>query len=427
MASRASTYGAGTVQHLGGDRYRLFYSAGKDPLTGRTVRKSPTIRASSARDARQQLAKIMTAEQGRRDTETLGALINEYLELAAVNGMSPTTRAENQGAVARYVSPHLLATRLRDLSARQLDQLYAHLLRSGGVCRLRGTNDDGTAKKCAKAPCDHGGGDPLSPSTVDRLHTVIEAALEQAVRWDYIPSNPARKTRPIEVVAQEAQLPPADDLVLLLAALDKLTPDGFAVEDGSPLPDFVALDLATGARPGELCALRWDAIDLDQVDPDGNRYGIITIAQSVARSRGGAVIKATKTNRSRRVTVSADVVDVLEARRARWRAAALAWGMPLEQMVVFPSKQRAERPWRPDSMGKELRLLRDELGLSKVITFRNLRHHCVSVLAAAGVDVVTVAKRHGHSPQIMLTVYAHLFEAPDLIAAGILGRKATIR
>lgn len=426
MASKKQAYGAGTVQHLGGDRYRLFFSLGRDPVTGRPVRKTPTVRASSVTDARKKLAALMSKEQGRRDSETLGAVIVEYLELAAANGMSPTTKAENEGAVARYVTPHLQATKLRDLTPRHLDQLYVHLLREGGVCQRRGLDGHGEPKKCARKPCKHGGGDPLAPSTVHRLHGVLQAALEQAVRWEYIASNPARRIRPIDVVAEEVQLPPAGDLVQLLAKLDTLDLDGHGL-DGSPLPDFVALDLATGCRPAELCALSWGDIDLDRADTHGNRYGVLTIGKSLARARGGAVIKTTKTNKIRRVTIAGDVVDLLEARRARWRSAALATGIPLEDMVVFPSKNRIEKPWRPDSIGRELRVIRDELGLSKQITFRNLRHYCVSVLAAGNVDVVTAAKRFGHSPQIMLTVYAHLFEDPDLIAAGLLGRKALER
>ena len=98
-------------------------------------------------------------------------------------------------------------------------------------------------------------------------------------------------------------------------------------------------------------------------------------------------------------------------------------GVPLAELAVFPSRQRRLKPWRPDSMSKEFRTVRDEHGLSEDLTLRNLRHHGVSVLAAAGVDVVTVAKRMGHSPQIMMGVYAHLFEKADLGAAEVQGRQ----
>jgi integrase len=86
---------------------------------------------------------------------------------------------------------------------------------------------------------------------------------------------------------------------------------------------------------------------------------------------------------------------------------------------VFPSS-KAEKPWRPDSISREFREVRDSLNLSETLTMRNLRHYCVTVLAAGGVDVVTAARRMGHSPNVMLDVYAHVLDEADREAAGVL-------
>jgi integrase len=52
------------------------------------------------------------------------------------------------------------------------------------------------------------------------------------------------------------------------------------------------------------------------------------------------------------------------------------------------------------------------------VTFHALGHTHASQLIAAGVDVVTIAKRLGHSsPNITLSVYAHLFRQRDDKAA----------
>jgi len=52
------------------------------------------------------------------------------------------------------------------------------------------------------------------------------------------------------------------------------------------------------------------------------------------------------------------------------------------------------------------------------VTFHALRHTHASQLIDAGVDVVTIAKRLGHSgPSITLNVYAHLFRDNDARAA----------
>ena len=407
-----SAYGSGNIRKLPSGRYQLRISLGVDPLTGTLRRVSKTVDAASATDARKQLAAFMSSQHSERDASTFGGLLNEYL--AAAVDMSPSTRIEAEGMIARYIPVSLLARPLKMIGSHDLDRLYAHLRKQGGVCQQR--------PKCEKNPCKHGAGAPLSAATVDRLHTTIRAALEQGYKWDYLTENPAAKTRRIPIHAKEVQLPPAEHLVTLLAKLDKLELDGHD-QPGSVLPDFVALLVATGARPGEICALSWGNVDLDREDKEGNRYGVITIAHAVARAKGTAIIKGTKTNKVRRVTIVGPVVDALAARRARWMTAALAAGVPLEELSVFPSRDTIVRPWRPDAVSKEFRLFRDELGLSDSLTLRNLRHHAVSVLAAAGVDVVTVAKRMGHSPQIMLTVYAHLFEEADLDAAGILGKQ----
>ena len=52
------------------------------------------------------------------------------------------------------------------------------------------------------------------------------------------------------------------------------------------------------------------------------------------------------------------------------------------------------------------------------MTLHALRHSHASALIAAGVDVVTVSRRLGHgSPNITLSVYAHLMPKTDKAAA----------
>lgn len=425
MATRAESkkqrapYGAGTVIERAPNRWQLRVSVGMDPITGKHRRATKTVHATSKKQALAELATF--AAGGRHGTKggaTLLGLFEEYLE--ASTEMSAGTRQDYEGYFHRYVPDQLQRRRLRDLSTRDLDALYSHL-------RRRGSRTGGE----------------LAASTVDRLHTILHAALEQGVKWKYITENPAADTRSYAQDAEEVELPPADDLIRLLAALDDLTldapsnvgrrtaPDGRLQprrpDDPSPLPDFVAVLLGTGARPGEVCALPWGDVNLDPalVDDSGSRYGILTIDQNLARRKGGTTLKKTKTSKGRRVTIDASLVAVLEQRRARWRPDVLASGYSIADFPVFPSptpSPAAETrvPWRPDSISREFRRIRDDLDLSDTLTLRNLRHYCTSVLVAAGIDVVTAARRQGHSPTIMLKVYAHLTGGTDHVAAAAL-------
>ena len=60
------------------------------------------------------------------------------------------------------------------------------------------------------------------------------------------------------------------------------------------------------------------------------------------------------------------------------------------------------------------------------VTFHALRHTHVSQLIAAGLDVVTVSRRIGHSnPNVTLGIYAHLFGNTDERAAEIVEQAMT--
>ena len=57
------------------------------------------------------------------------------------------------------------------------------------------------------------------------------------------------------------------------------------------------------------------------------------------------------------------------------------------------------------------------------MSFHSLRHSHASALIAAGIDVVKVSRRLGHSsPVITLGVYAHLFSGEDDGAAAVIER-----
>lgn len=62
------------------------------------------------------------------------------------------------------------------------------------------------------------------------------------------------------------------------------------------------------------------------------------------------------------------------------------------------------------------------------VRFHNLRHAAATTLLAEGTDVATVAGRLGHaSPVTTMRVYAHVLEARDRKAAGVMGALLTAK
>jgi integrase len=89
-------------------------------------------------------------------------------------------------------------------------------------------------------------------------------------------------------------------------------------------PDFatyIRLAAATGARRGELCGLRWRALDLVGAT--------VLISRSIARGDEGLVDKDTKTHQARRIALDASTIEILRAHRGRCEQRALVAGTAL--------------------------------------------------------------------------------------------------
>lgn len=100
------------------------------------------------------------------------------------------------------------------------------------------------------APMVHAG---KSPSTVRQHHAILSGAFGQAVKWGWCPINVAKMTSP-PVVRPKRIVPPTPDQVRAIAKL--------AEERNPDLAALIMLAAVTGARRGELCALRWSDLDL---------------------------------------------------------------------------------------------------------------------------------------------------------------------
>lgn len=429
MAERRRGYGSGSMHERRPGVWVLQVNVGKDPITGNRRRTTTTF-TGSKREAQKELARLIAGGTDRavdRSHVTFGELLDRYFDTRPGDA-SPTSIAEGRNAVARYVPEPLTKTRLRKLGSYELDVLYRHLETAGGVCRKR-------KEKCTTKPCEHGGGAPLAGGTVTRLHHDIHAALEQAVKWGWITTNPADLVTLSDVDERDVDVDPAEVLVLL-EHLDKIPRDSAeragrrrgadgrvlprSPEDPSPLPDFVDALLGTGARPAELCAFLYGQLDLDKVVNDVPRPQV-KIDASIARA--GTTRKSTKTKKARRPVLDAHTAKVLADRRTRWLPAALAVGIPLEQLHVFPSPTDVLKPIRPDGIGRLFAQARDDAGVSDQITLRNLRHLVASLLAEAGVHPTTIAGRLGNSAVLVLQRYAHIVDTGNAAAADIVNKR----
>ena len=162
-------------------------------------------------------------------------------------------------------------------------------------------------------------------------------------------------------------------------------------------------------RRGELLALRWGNVDLENE--------VIRVRESLEQTRAGLRFKGPKTKAGRRdITLPAAAVDLLQAHRKRELERRLMQGQGrlTDGDLVFPAWNGT--PWAPNSFGAAWSKLSSELELG--VSFHALRHTHASYLLHLNVDPVTISKRLGHSsPAVTLSIYAHLIKQDDRKAA----------
>lgn len=230
-------------------------------------------------------------------------------------------------------------------------------------------------------------------------HRVLHRALEQAVRWQLIPRNPADAVEPPRARRPEIQALTEDQVRAMLEAAK-----------GTRYYTLLLLAVATGMRRGELLALRWQDVDL--------KAGRITVCRSLQYTKErGIFFKEPKNPGSRRtVEISPPVVEALRRHRKEQAGQKLALA-PLyeDQDLVF--EQGNGRPLFPDTITAWFPRVMERAGLPRV-SFHALRHTHVTLLLKAGVPVRVVSDRVGHARvRITLDTYSHVLPGMQKDAA----------
>jgi integrase len=179
---------------------------------------------------------------------------------------------------------------------------------------------------------------------------------------------------------------------------------------GHSLYPIASLALATGMRRGELLALQWGDVDLDA--------GTLHVERSVEETKAGLRVKPPKTKRGRRkISLPPEATAMLRAHRIKQMETRLVLGMgkPDENTLVLSDVEG--RMISPHSVSRAWRMACRTRKFPQV-PFHALRHTHVSILIRAGVDILTISRRLGHSKaSVTLDVYGHLIGGADEAAA----------
>lgn len=350
------------AEHIKDDRYRVRIYVGMG-LDGKPRQATKSFRAKSQREANK-LAATHEANL-RADLEatidrraTVNGVIDDWLQLPRA-----TTTAYRNESIVREIRAAFGPARLEKLTTRDVDLWYASLLAGG-----------------------------RSPSTVNHYHRVLSAILKQAEVWGRIKYAPTRTARPPKRPRPNPRPPATDVLARLLA-------------DASPSLQVAALlGGRLGLRRGEICGLRWD-------DINGNE---LTIERAVVDVPGkGVEVKAPKNEESiRTLHLDESTLAVLEA----WHAL----NPGTRYVLSDPTDGTGQSPRHPGWLSQAWRRLCASHGVK--VRFHDLRHWAATAMLGAGIPVKTASARLGHSlTSTTLNMYARALPGSDAEAARVLG------
>ncbi|MFG1635634.1 tyrosine-type recombinase/integrase [Pseudonocardia alni] len=372
----------GSIDVLPSGALRVRVYAGQDPITKRRHNLVEIVPAGphaekQAYAVRDRMLRDIEERRNPRTSATVAHLLVKHLE--QFSG-APNTLQLYRGYVKNHIEPLVGRLKVGELDAEILDSFYAELRR----CRIHCTGSELIDHRTAKRhECDDRCGPhrckPLSNTVVRHIHFVLSGAYKRAVRWRWLAVNPLAQAEPPPMPKPNPRPPSAEQAA---RTLNK------AWED----PDWAALlwlAMTSGARRGELCAVRWSWISFEP----GRET--LWLQRGIRKSDAGWVEGDLKTHQQRRIALDTETVAVLRELKERCVARAEALAIELsEETYVFGGAVDGSTFATPDSVTQRYDRMVKKLEINT--TFHKLRHYSATELIVAGVDPRTVAGRLGH-------------------------------
>jgi integrase len=341
----------GSITKVGPETYRIAFRAGTDPVTGKPVRVSEQIQGITRADAQKRLTQLLREHDVSGvvpDREqTVASFARAWLEHVR-HRTKPSTHRRYTELLQVHVLPPIGRVRLTEVRALDVQRVVDHVL------EIR------------------------APRTALNVLRVTSQMLAEAVRWGVIPANPAAAVRPPRAPRPKLNVPNRDACGTLLRRVR-----------GRSVEGPVVLALGTGARLGEILALRWRDIDLERK--------VLRVTATLAYPSAGEYSFASpKTSRARRsIDLPAFVVTFLRRHRRQQSEGMMSirdlW---IDEDLILDNG--IGEPMSPWTVSADFRRVVHELGLPRT-RFHDLRHAFATEMLAAGQNVKAVSEQLGHS------------------------------
>ena len=239
----------------------------------------------------------------------------------------------------------------------------------------------------------------LSPRTVRYVHTIMHAALKDALRWNRVVRNVSDAATPPSIASAKSTRPKVWTADQLRAFLDH-------VADSRYLPAWIFL-ATSGCRRGEGLGVKWSDVDLDA--------GTAVISRQVTAIDHRVIVKdVPKTKHGHLIRLDSGTVAMLRRLRSEQAEEKLRLGPGYnDEGYVFC--QWDGQPYHPERFSREFDRNREYFNRDHPddqlppITLHGLRHTWATLALRAGIDIKIVSERLNHSSTtITREIYTHV-------------------
>jgi integrase len=331
-------------------------------VSGRRISKGFKTKAEAQEWLRSMQTQVERGFDYQAGKITLAEYLPQWLESHAVS-LRPKTADQYRRVIEKHILPHIGDIQVKNLRIARVEQFYGELVQSG-----------------------------LGVRTVRIVHAILHNALEKALRYGLVVSNPTHGAALPRYRHGEMQVMDESQVTRFLVAAQD-----------SPYLALYHLALTTGMRQGELLGLKWTDLQWHS--------GALLVQRQVQDIRGQGTIYQEPKTRSGRRTIKLGEVTLQTLRLHREHQQLLkasAGNRWKENDLIFPSKVGTPRD--PSNLRLDFKRVLEKAGLPK-IRFHDLRHTAASLMLNHGVPVIVASKRLGHSkPSITLDIYGHLYQ-----------------
>lgn len=323
------------------------------------------------KDAEKYLNKVLRERDLGIHRESSQQPLNRYLDDWLATAAKPRLREQTfwsyVGVLDRYVRPAIGKLPLAKITPLHIQKLYTRM-------------QDASVGKRA-----------LTPRTVRYTHAILRSALQQAVKWGFLPQNPADAVELPRRKQREMRALSADETRRFLAE----------VADDEHYGTMFLLAVTTGLRPSEYLGLRWGDINW--------KKGTLAVRRTVVHKKGGGwQFEDTKRARSRRtVKLQRTLLRALQEHGDRQAFQRKKTGEEWQEHDLVFSTAKGT-PFEERNVVRYFKRAIQAAGLPDIRLY-DLRHTAATLALAAGVQPKVVSEQMGHaSTGFTQDVYSHV-------------------